>query len=261
MLPSPPSWGRLRALRSVRSAPQSERGRNESRVALRGGLPVRRNPLSPHGRARMAGSLPLQRLQDAIRRGFRHEPQDTRGRCQAHQRRAEVLDTPLREWRAGQKLLFLRNLRDTPLAHRRIRLLEHQTRHARRFVAVGTALRGMDEAQGALANDRRARGQPLYTARDSGPGLSPENLSRLFEHSTRPSPRVWAWAYLSAARSSKPTAGGCGRSRANCRAHSFSLRSPLTEPPSVIDVAYGKSVSLLGARPCPELGVKPTFDR
>ena len=71
---------------------------------------------------------------------------------------------PPREWRAGQKLLFLRNLRDTPLAHRRIRLLEHQTRHARRFVAVGTALRGMDEAQGALANDRRARGQPLYTA-------------------------------------------------------------------------------------------------
>ena len=39
----------------------------------------------------------------------------------------------------------------------------------------------MDEAQGALANDRRARGQPPYTARDSGPGLSPENLSRLFE--------------------------------------------------------------------------------
>ena len=96
--------------------------------------------------------------------GFRHEPQHARGRCQAHQRRAEVLDTPLREWRAGQKLLFLRNLRDTPLAHRRIRLLEHQTRHARRFVAVGTALRGMDEAQGAMANDRRARGQPLYTA-------------------------------------------------------------------------------------------------
>ena len=142
---------------------------------------MRRSPLSPHGRARMAGSLPLQRMQDAIRRGFRHEPQDARGRCQAHQRRAEVLDTPPREWRAGQILLFLRNLRDTPLAHRWIRLLEHQTRHARRFVAVGTALRGMDEAQGALANDRRARGQPPYTARDSGPGLSPENLSRLFE--------------------------------------------------------------------------------
>jgi hypothetical protein len=43
--------------------------------------------------------------------------------------------------------------------------------------------------------------------------------------STRPSPRAWAWAYLSAARSSKPTADGCGRSRANRRVLSFSLRS------------------------------------
>src|SRR5258705_7066745 len=44
-------------------------------------------------------------------------------------------------------------------------------------------------------------------------------------HSTRPNRRAWAWAYLSAARSSKPTADGCGRSRANRRVLSFSLRS------------------------------------
>src|SRR6202011_6313402 len=44
-------------------------------------------------------------------------------------------------------------------------------------------------------------------------------------HSTRPSPRAGAWAYLSAARSSKPTADGCWRSRANRRVLSFSLRS------------------------------------
>src|SRR5258705_3245386 len=43
--------------------------------------------------------------------------------------------------------------------------------------------------------------------------------------STRPSPRAWAWAYPSVARSSKPTADGCGRSRANRRVLSFSLRS------------------------------------
>jgi hypothetical protein len=35
----------------------------------------------------------------------------------------------------------------------------------------------------------------------------------------------------------KPTADGCGRPRATRRVLSFSLRSPLTEPPSVIDVA------------------------
>jgi len=41
-----------------------------------------------------------------------------------------------------------------------------------------------------------------------------------------------------AGRSSKPTADGCGRTRASRGVPSFSLRSPLTELPSVIDVAY-----------------------
>ena len=60
-------------------------------------------------------------------------------------------------------------------------------------------------------------------------GLRPEALERCSSHSTRPSPRAWAWAYLSAARSSKPTADGCGRSRANRGVPSFSLRSPPPE--------------------------------
>jgi hypothetical protein len=37
---------------------------------------------------------------------------------------------------------------------------------------------------------------------------------------------------------SKLTADGCGPPGASRRVPSFSLRSPLTEPPSVIDVAY-----------------------
>ena len=56
-------------------------------------------------------------------------------------------------------------------------------------------------------------------------------------HSTRQSPMAWAWACRSAARLSKPTADGCGRPGASRGVLSFSLRSPLTEPPSVIDVA------------------------
>src|SRR5258708_16024560 len=56
--------------------------------------------------------------------------------------------------------------------------------------------------------------------------------------STRRSPPAWAWASRSAARLSKPMVGGCGRPGASRGALSFSLRSPLTEPPSVIDVAY-----------------------
>src|SRR6266511_4190153 len=56
--------------------------------------------------------------------------------------------------------------------------------------------------------------------------------------STRRSPTAWAWASRSAARLSKPMVGGCGRSGASRGVLSFSLRSPLTDPPSVIDVAY-----------------------
>jgi hypothetical protein len=74
--------------------------------------------------------------------------------------------------------------------------------------------------------------------RDTGPGLSPESLSRLFEPFYTTKPEGMAWVSRSAARSSKPTADGYGRSRANRKVLSFSLRSPLTEPPSVIDVAY-----------------------
>jgi hypothetical protein len=69
-----------------------------------------------------------------------------------------------------------------------------------------------------------SEGDVRVGVRDTGPGLSPESLSRLFEpfYTTK---RAWAWASRSAARSSKPTADGCGRSRANRRVLSFNLRS------------------------------------
>jgi hypothetical protein len=43
---------------------------------------------------------------------------------------------------------------------------------------------------------------------------------------------------IACARSLKPTEAGCGRPGASREVLSFSLRSPLIEPPSVIDVAY-----------------------
>jgi len=73
--------------------------------------------------------------------------------------------------------------------------------------------------------------------RDTGPGLSPESLSRLFEPFYTTKPRAWASACLSAARSSKLMVGGCGRPGASRGVLCFSSRSPLTEPPSMIDVA------------------------
>jgi hypothetical protein len=55
--------------------------------------------------------------------------------------------------------------------------------------------------------------------------------------SSPPNPAAWVWDSRSAGRSSMPMGAGCGRPRASRGVLSFSLRSPLTEPPSVIDVA------------------------
>ena len=69
---------------------------------------------------------------------------------------------------------------------------------------------------------------------DTGHGLRPESLPRLFEpfYTTKPDGMGMG---LSICRS---IMGGCGRPGASHGVLSFSLRSPLTEPPSVIDVAY-----------------------
>src|SRR5258706_15504808 len=56
--------------------------------------------------------------------------------------------------------------------------------------------------------------------------------------SSPPNPAAWAWDSRSAARSWKLMGDDCGRPGASRGVLSFSLRSPLTEPPSVIDVAY-----------------------
>jgi hypothetical protein len=74
--------------------------------------------------------------------------------------------------------------------------------------------------------------------RDTGPGLSAETLPLFLNHSTRRSPAARAWASRSAARLSKPMVGGFGRPDASRGVLSFSLRSPLTEPPSMIHVGH-----------------------
>jgi hypothetical protein len=52
----------------------------------------------------------------------------------------------------------------------------------------------------------------LIAVKDSGTGLDSESLSRVFDaFYTTPSPMAWAWVWLSAARSSRHTAGGCGQ--------------------------------------------------
>ena len=85
-----------------------------------------------------------------------------------------------------------------------------------------------------------ARAEPegvCVAVRDSGPGLARRDFRVSLTPSTPRSPTAWDWASRFAARLSKPMVGGCGRPIASRGVLSFSLRSPLTEPPSV-DVAY-----------------------
>jgi signal transduction histidine kinase len=79
--------------------------------------------------------------------------------------------------------------------------------------------------------------------RDTGHGLRPESLPRLFEpfYTTKPDGMGMG---LSICRSIIETHGGrYGRPGASRGALSFNLRSPLTEPPSVIDVACWQILS------------------
>jgi signal transduction histidine kinase len=79
--------------------------------------------------------------------------------------------------------------------------------------AMGAVTEG---ARQVLITTSQIESNDLYVGvQDTGPGLNPETLSRLFKHSTRPSPT--AWAYPSAARSSKPMADACGSARATTR--------------------------------------------
>jgi Histidine kinase-, DNA gyrase B-, and HSP90-like ATPase len=76
------------------------------------------------------------------------------------------------------------------------------------------------------------------TVRDTGPGLRSQSLSRLFEpfYTTKPD---GVGMGLSICRSIvEAIVGGCARPGASRGVLSFSLRSPLTKPSSVIDVAY-----------------------
>jgi phosphoglycerate-specific signal transduction histidine kinase len=62
--------------------------------------------------------------------------------------------------------------------------------------------------------------------RDTGPGLRPQSLPRLFEPFYTTKPDGMGMASRSAARLSKPMVGGRGRPPANRGVLSFSLRSP-----------------------------------
>jgi len=74
-------------------------------------------------------------------------------------------------------------------------------------------------------------------------------LSACSSHSTRPSPRAWAWAYLSAARIIEAHGGRLWGSRGEPQGALFQFTIPLTEPPSVIDVAYWHETDMWRVNP------------
>ena len=103
------------------------------------------------------------------------------------------------------------------------------------------------QAMGAVTNGTRevlittSQTEPnevCLGVQDTGPGLSAETLPRLFEpfYTTKPGGMGMG---LAICRSIIEAHGGrLWATRCEPRGALFSLRSPLTEPPSVIDVAY-----------------------
>ncbi len=74
-------------------------------------------------------------------------------------------------------------------------------------------------------------GEVLVTVHDVGSGL-PDDPDQLFEAFIRPSPKAWAWACRSAARSWNPTAASCrhGRTAPRARCSASACRLPKRRP-------------------------------
>ncbi len=68
-----------------------------------------------------------------------------------------------------------------------------------------------EPADRARRESRRGNYETWVSVQDSGTGFAPEDTDSLCPKLTPPSRRAWAWACRSAARSSRLTAGGCGR--------------------------------------------------
>jgi signal transduction histidine kinase len=61
-----------------------------------------------------------------------------------------------------------------------------------------------------VSSELAAATEVLVTVHDSGPGIDPQSLDRLFDASIRPSRAAWAWAWQSVAGLSRRTVAGCG---------------------------------------------------
>ena len=78
-----------------------------------------------------------------------------------------------------------------------------------------------------ITSQENKSGDVVVAVCDSGNGLDPEMLTHIFDPLLRLNLMAWGWGWRSAARLSKPTAGGCGEARTSLKALSFSSRCPL----------------------------------
>jgi signal transduction histidine kinase len=112
-------------------------------------------------------------------------------------------------------------------------------------VMINLMMNGMEAKQSVSDRPRElvvrsgqgGPGKALISVADCGVGIAAENVDRLFNpfFTTK---SIGMGMGLSICRlSSMPTGAGCGRPRAGRGVLSFTLRSPMTKPPSVIDVA------------------------
>jgi hypothetical protein len=90
-------------------------------------------------------------------------------------------------------------------------------------VIVNLIMNGIEAMSAVMRQPRVLRvrsqidgpGRALIAVEDSGPGLAPEAMDRLFAPSSRRNPAAWAWGCRSAVRSSMPMAVASGHRRSH----------------------------------------------
>ena len=195
---------------------------NLLRTARRADPEIRRRPCGRLGAAGPARGPIIRRVHDFVRKSEPKRRPCALARCRRgldRLRRSGGDEAPRADRGASTT-----TCRRDPTADRVIleQVLAEPPRNA-----IDAMARHPPSAAGARIVTAAARGGDHVLASPTGAAASPTSSpTSCSSRSSPPSPRAWAWASTSAARSSSSTRAACGPSRTRAAARSFGSRCP-----------------------------------